>query len=270
MADNYSKSDSSVQLLLAQLRSPSGDEVFARFLDLFSSAIFQVARQYSNDHHHLDDCYQFVTEKLSANNFHRLLSYKPEGSASFRSWFNVIVANLCIDWRRHQYGRPRFFKSIKKLSRFDQSVFKYRFQQRLGLDACFETLRGHFPECNRLQLAGAVARINLSLTPAQMKALYAQQSKTVSLNAHQDANNANELPHPGRCPETTTIFKQDKERLQQALAGLSPHHRLLIKLRYQQDLSLKEVARLTRMGDPFRARRHIQAALEQLGKFFEN
>jgi len=270
VAENYSKSDSSVQLLLAQLRSPSGDEVFARFLELFSSNILQVARQYSNDHHHLNDCYLFVTGKLSANSFHRLVSYQPEGSASFRSWFNVIVANLCIDWRRQQHGRPRLFKSILKLSRFDQSVFKYRFQQRMGLDACFETLRGHFPYCNRLQLDGAVARISLSLTPAQMKALYARQSKTVSLDEHQDAGNANEIPHPGHSPETTTIISQDQEKLQQALARLSPHHRLLIKLRYQQDLSLKEVARLTRLGDPFRARRHIQAALEQLGKFFEN
>lgn len=270
MADKYSTSDSSVQLLLAQLRSPSSDEVFARFLALFSSSIQQLARQYTNDHNRLNDCYLFVTEKLSANNFHRLVSYKPEGSASFRSWFNVIIANLCIDWHRQQRGRPRFFKSILNLSRFDQSVFKYRFQQRLGMDACFETLRCRFPECDRLQLAGAVARISLSLTPAQMKSLYAQQSRTVSLDEHQDTSSANELPNPGPCPETTTIFGQDQERLQQALAMLSPHHRLLIKLRYQQDLSLKEVARLTRLGDPFRARRHIQAALDQLSGFFEN
>lgn len=270
MANDYSKTDSSVQELLAQLRSPSGDVAFAQFLKLFSSTILQVARQYTNNHNLLNDCYLFVTEKLSANNFHRLVSYQPEGAASFRSWFNVVVANLCIDWQRQQRGRPRLFKSILRLSDFDQSVFKYRFQQRLSLDACFETLRGHFPECNQLQLTGAVARINLTLTPAQMKSLYVQQSKTVSLDEHQDASNANELSGPGHCPETTAMFQQDQDKLQQALARLSPHHRLLIKLRYQQELSLKEVARLTRLGDPFRARRHIQAALDQLTGFFEN
>lgn len=270
MADDYSKSDSSVLELLAQLRSPDGEQVFERFLGLFSSAILNVARQYTNDHNLLNDCYLFVTEKLSANDFHRLVSYQPEGPASFRSWFNVVVANLCIDWHRQQGGRPRLFKSILGLSDFDQSVFKYRFQQRLSMDACFETLRGHFPECNKVQLAGAVARINLSLTPAQMKSLYVQQSKTVSLDEHQDAGNANEPASPGHCPEQEAIFRQDQDKLQRALAMLSPHHRLLIKLRYQQDLSLKEVARLTRLGDPFRARRHIQAALDQLTGFFEN
>lgn len=244
--------------------------MFAQFLKLFSSTILQVARQYATDHNLRDDCYLFVTEKLSANRFHRLVSYQPEGAASFRSWFNVVVANLCIDWQRQQRGRPRLFKSILKLSDFDQSVFKYRFQQRLSMDACFETLQGHFPECSKVQLAWAVARINLSLTPAQMQSLYVQQSKTVSLDEHQDGSNANELSGTGHCPETTAIFRQDHDKLQRALAMLSPHHRLLIKLRYQQDLSLKEVARLTRLGDPFRARRHIQAALDQLAAFFKN
>jgi len=270
MKDQLSKSDSYVLELLAQLRSPVADAAFGQFLELYSSAILQISGQFAKGHDRLNDCYLFVTEKLSDDNFHRLVSFRPEGSACFKSWFNVVVANLCIDWQRSQTGRPRLFKSILGLSRFDQSVFKYRFQQRLSMDACFETLRGLFPGCNKVQLAGAVARINLSLTPAQMKSLMFQQSKTVSLEEHQGAGHAHEPMSGDPCPETTAEFLQDQERLQQALTRLSPHHRLLIKLRYQQELSLKEVARLTRLGDPFRARRHIQAALDQLTEFFEN
>lgn len=124
----------------------------------------------------------FVSEKLSTNNFHRLVSYKPEGAASFRSWLNVMIANLFIDWHRHRKGRPRSFKSALKLSSFDQHVFKHRFQHRLSMDACLEVLRGHFPDLNELQLAGAVARIHTSLTPAHMQILNFQQMKTVSLD----------------------------------------------------------------------------------------
>ena len=36
-------------------------------------------------------------------------------------------------------------------------------------------------------------------------------------------------------------------------------------LRYQQDLTLEEVARLARIPDPYRAHREIRAALEALG-----
>lgn len=270
MTDELSTTELATQELLAQLRSPDGEEAFAQFLELFTPAIFQVARQYAYDAQRLNDCYLFVSEKLSANRFHRLVSYQPEGSAAFRSWFKVVVANLCIDWRRQRRGRPRLFKSILKLSSLDQSVFKVRFQQRLTMDACLEALQGQFPDINELQLAGAVARINLSLTPAQMRVLNAQQVKTVSLDERQQASYTNGLSEPGPCPETAATLCQDQDKLQQALARLTPHQRLLIKLRYQQDLSLKEVARLTRLGDPFRARRHIQAALDELSQFFEN
>lgn len=270
MSDVLSTSESKTQDMLARLRSSSGDEAFAQFLRRYSPAILQIARQYAFDGNRLNECFLFVSEKLSADDYRRLTSYKPEASASFRSWLNVVVTNLCIDWRRHRRGRPRLFKSILKLSRFDQHVFKHRFQRRMSMSACLETLRGHFPDLNEMELAGAVARINTTLTPAQIKILNVQQAKTVSLDQHQGASHAHEPSEPGHGPEKLAAFSQDRQKLQQALAKLSPHHRLLIKLRYQQDLSLKEVARLTRLGDPFRARRHIQAALEQLGKRFKN
>lgn len=270
MADEFSTLESSTQALLARLRSPAGAEAFAQFLEIYSPAIMRIARQYAYDRPRLNDCYLFISEKLSANDFHRLVSYQPEGSASFRSWLSVVVANLCIDWRRHRRGRPRLFKSIKELSKLDRRVFRHRFQQRMSIDACMETLLASFPDLNELQLAGSVARINTTLTPGQLRFLNAQHARTVSLDKHRGTGNPIEPAEPGPDPEETAVLSQDQNKLRQALARLTSHQRLLIKLRYQQDLSLKEVARLTRLGDPFRARRHIQAALDQLSKYFKD
>jgi transcriptional regulator with XRE-family HTH domain len=41
---------------------------------------------------------------------------------------------------------------------------------------------------------------------------------------------------------------------------------LLLRLRYEQDLTLEEVARLVGLGDPYRAHREIQAAVAELGR----
>lgn len=270
MAEEFSTPESGIHALLARLRSPAREEAFAQFLEIFSPSIMQIARQYAYDPARLNDCYLFISEKLAANDFHRLVNYKPEGSASFRSWFGVVVANLCIDWRRHRSGRPRLFKSIKELSHLDQKVFKHRFQQRLSMHTCLEILRAHFPDLNQLQLAGSVARISTTLSPAQMQFLYAQHAKTVSLDQQQSRAGAFEPADSGPGPEKVTVLSQDKLRLEKALATLTPHQRLLIKLRYQQELSLKEIARLTRLGDPFRARRQIQAALDQLIENFKD
>lgn len=270
MADEFTTSELSTQALLARLRSPAGDEVFAQFLELYTPSIMQIARQYAYDRARLNDCYLFISEKLSTDKFRRLVSYEPEGSASFRSWLKVVVANLCIDWRRQRRGRPRLFESIKKLSKLDRWVFRHRFQQRMSLETCMETLLASFPNLNEVQLAGSVARINTTLTPVQMRFLDAQHARTVSLERRRGTGKSIVPVEPGPCPEKSAVFSQDQDNLKQALARLTPQQRLLIKLRYQQDLSLKEVARLTRLGDPFRARRHIQAALDQLAKYFKD
>jgi DNA-directed RNA polymerase specialized sigma24 family protein len=48
------------------------------------------------------------------------------------------------------------------------------------------------------------------------------------------------------------------------LSKLPAEQRLLLRLRYEQDLTLAEVARLTGQSDLFRANRKIQVALDTL------
>jgi RNA polymerase sigma factor (sigma-70 family) len=225
-----------------------------------------IAGQYEYRSGGRNDCYLFICEKLSKNDFCRLLSYQPEGSASFRSWLNVVIANLCIDWRRHKQGRVRPFKSISKLPLFDQAVFKYMFQHQVSLQVCFASMQADFPDLTESQLASSVSRINETLTQRQHWLLSARHTQTVSMDQADTGGPASVPAEPGPDPEQSTVLAQKRHKLQQALAMLPPQQRLLIKLRYQQELSLKEVARLTRLGDPFRARRHIQAALSELAR----
>ncbi len=48
------------------------------------------------------------------------------------------------------------------------------------------------------------------------------------------------------------------------LAGLPPSERLLVRLRYGQDLTLEQVARVAGLGDPQRADRRIRKVLAEL------
>lgn len=268
MTEEYSQSFCSIELL-ARLKSGDKGEAWKQFLDFYSPVIMHIAGQYEYGRGELHDCYLFICEKLSENDFYRLVSFKPEGSASFRSWLNVVIVNLCIDWQRHKWGRARPFKSIRNLSLLDQRVFKYRFQQRLSPQACFASMQADFPDLTELQLASAVSRINETLTQRQHWLLSMKQIQMVSMDQADNSQPAATPTDPGPDPELSTALSQKQHQLQQALAMLSPRQRLLIKLRYQQELSLKEVARLTRLGDPFRARRHIQAALSELAMHFD-
>jgi len=269
MSNGRLNSELSISELLMRLKTAEAGKAWSQFLDGFAATIMHVASQYVYDRTLRDECYLFICGKLSDNGFRRLTNYQPEGAASFRSWLKVVIANLCIDWQRQQHGRMRPFKSIMKLSRLDQKVFKCKFEQGLSFQSCQNSLQAEFSGLTAPELAGAVGRINKALSPRQHWILSTHQSKAVSLDDPELSSPAMHPVDPGDSPETTTEIDQDHSRLQSALAHLSPQQRLLIKLRYQQELSLKEVARLTRLGDPFRARRHIQAALAELAKLLK-
>lgn len=268
MTNKRSSNFSSTELL-ARLRSGDRGKAWQQFLNVYSPVIMHIAGQYEHHRDRLNECYLYICEKLSENGFRRLLSFQPEGSASFRSWLSVVIANLCIDWRRQCRGRARPFKSIARLSTFDQMVFKFSFQQDMSLQACLASMQADFPDLNELRLASAVSRLHQTLTPRQHWFLSSWQAKAVSLDQAEAGGSYLQPVEPGPGPEQAAAQSQARDRLYQALAQLSPRQRLLIKLRYQQELSLKEVARLTRLGDPFRARRHIQAALDVLASHFE-
>ena len=61
-------------------------------------------------------------------------------------------------------------------------------------------------------------------------------------------------------------LEQEREMVQNALQRLEPQQRTYLQFRYQQDLTLSEVARLMGLKDSFHARRKIDLALSALAK----
>ena len=108
----------SVQKILIGLASGEADSAWDQFLVDYSPLILHIARRYEHDDESVMDCYVFVCEKLADNGFHRLLAFKPDGPASFRTWLAAVAGNLCIDWRRQRYGRRRALRvSVRRPAR---------------------------------------------------------------------------------------------------------------------------------------------------------
>lgn len=269
MENGYGNSDGYVRELLAGLSSSAPGSAWREFLQRYSQTIMLIATKGEGRNHDINDCYLFVCEKLSDNGFARLKRYDLNGSASFRSWLNVVVANLCIDWRRRRDGRYRPFKSIGRLPQLEQCVFKYRIQQRLSLNACIAVLKPQFPDLTELQLARAAQRVNLALTSRQQWLLSTQSPRFVAIDGGRNDPDSIEPRDATPDPELACIEEERHDRLRRALDRLPAQQRLLLILRYRQDLSLKEIARLARLGDPYRARRKIQQALKQLEEFMQ-
>jgi RNA polymerase sigma factor (sigma-70 family) len=73
-----------------------------------------------------------------------------------------------------------------------------------------------------------------------------------------------EIPASGKDPATAALSSDLGRILESALAGLMPEDRLLLKLRYEDDLPAREIAALLRMASPFHVYRRINALLTQL------
>src|SRR5215472_13053729 len=137
--------ESAVASILNRLRRNPGREGWEEFLRQYSPLVFQTCQHSTSDKDQAADCFLFACEQLSRNNFRRLLQFRPDGSAAFSTWLRVVVRNLCLDWRRREFGRPRLFCSVARLSQLDGEVYRCRYEENLSLDDTLLSLRPNFP-----------------------------------------------------------------------------------------------------------------------------
>jgi RNA polymerase sigma factor (sigma-70 family) len=253
--------------LLERLSSEKVNAAWNEFLEQFSPLMMHVVRRFESDHGRAMDCFIYVCEALSDNGFQRLRRYRPDGPARFRTWLTAVVSNLCIDWRRREHGRFRPIQPVSGLPEFDQLVFNYIYVRGMPRDECLHALRTRFPEVTEQQLSETNARLFALLTPRQRWQLSARTGETIPLNVASpsgDLESALQAEEPG--PDELAQAEQERRKLAAALAQLPPQQRLLLRLRYEQNLTLEVVARLMRLPDPFRANRQIQVALAALAE----
>lgn len=257
-----------VEHLLRDLDSPAYDEAWTEFLSDYSAHIYQVIRRFEPDVDNAADCFQFVCERLIENRSRRLRKFKGEGSATFVTWLRAVVRNLCIDWHRKQFGRHRQFRSIGRLSVFDQAVFRVVYERAVSPEQCRALLAAEFPNATESRINESKARIETVLTPNQRWLLTKRSGNTNEQpDAFEQSENAlADLADSGASPESRAIEKESREKLERALAKLSPSDRLLIRLRFEEDLTLAEVGKLLGLGNAQRTDRQIKEILTNLRK----
>ena len=261
--------DDSVTRLVERLSSSTAGEAWTEFLQEYTPLIRHVVRHHEHEPAAAEDSFSYVCEALSDDGFRRLRNFRPDGPARFRTWLMAVVANLCRDWRRRQRGRVRPFRALAQLPELDQQVYRLMFVQGNSRAACLAELAPRFPGLTDAAVAEVSARLFGLLTPQQRWQLSARPHAPVRMTSKYGIGEVDPLERlqaaePG--PEEEAAMLQEREQLRQALARLTPEQRLLLRLRFEQGLTLAEVARLTRQPDPFRAKRQIQAALEALDR----
>jgi RNA polymerase sigma factor (sigma-70 family) len=178
------------------------------------------------------------------------------------------VRRLCIDWRRHRDGRFRLPRAIARLPDLEQEVFRCVHLRGLSENETFHTLKALRPALTREQLAGAASRVAGNLTSRQSWLLLVRRPRLQSLSAapaEADPVQAEAgLVDPRPDPERDALVHESLLALKDAIGLLPPRERLLVRLRYGQELPLEEIARLTGLSGAGQVERQIQKALGAL------
>lgn len=261
--------DESISGLMAGLASANPDAAWREFLQRYSSTVMQIVRRYESDPQRVAECFDHACEALSDHRFRRLLSFQRDGPAQFRTWLMAVTANLCVDWRRKRRGRFRPVRAVAHLPDLDQLVYRHIYVRGLPRAECLRLLTPRFPDLTDQQLSDINARLFSVLSPQQRwqlgmrMATTGPQGDTMTLDIVDDSI---QLADASPGPEEAAQDVQEGELLSAALAQLPSQQRLLLRLRYEQNLTLAEVARLTGLQDPFRVHRQIQTALAALAE----
>lgn len=256
-----------ISRLLRRLRTGEAQDAWSEFLQQYSPLIFQVVHLFERDLDHRENCFLFVCEQLSRNRFRRLRQFRLHGPASFSTWLRAVVRNLCLDWHRKEFGRQRVFQSIAHLSALDQEVFRYIFVQGLSEGEALYSLLPSFPGLTEKQLAHCEDRLRQALTPRQRWLLSLQQAKAVVAGGPGTADEPNfqtEVVDPDLGPEALAARNEQRAALGRALARLPRQERYLLRLRFEQGLTLGQIARVTGLGNPQRVERRLREILDRL------
>jgi len=249
--------------LLRQLGTDESDRAWESFIDAYGAILYQVVHHLERHPDSARDCFVYVCEQLAADRFRRLRKYGVHEKATFSTWLRCVARNLCVDWRRSNSGRQRSFKVIQGLTRLEQRVYQSHFVDRTTVRQTTALLRSEFPAVDDEEVTRIVERIYSMLSSRQLWLLTAHSRRIEELDAPGRAV-ARELADGGASPEDRLLGKERHERLAGSLGRLSGPELRLLKLRFEEERSLRVCADALGLGSPQKADRMLQALLARL------
>lgn len=248
--------------------SRDSEKAWDEFLREYASLLLQIVHLFERDQDRIDDCFIFVCEHLKQNNLKRLRRFDPGGTASFPTWLRAVARNLCLDWRRQRFGRPRIYRSIAQLPALERELFLCLHQRGLTENETFHTVRALYPSLTRVQMAEGLTHIERALSSRQEWLLMTRHPKLESLSrsssSSSDTEPDREISSSDPDPEEQVSRREHLTALHMALSHLPTQQRLLVRLRFEQELTLEQIARLTQLGSPLKVQRTLQKAIEAI------
>lgn len=256
--------DPFIAAILSAFSSEQREAAWCAFLDRYNPLIYHVVRSFDRDPDRSGNCFLFVCEQLSARSFRRLRKFEMGGRASFSTWLCAVVRNLCLDWHRKENGRHRVFSSMARRSATDQHLWELVFRRGLTAEEACAELRRRGIELSFAAVEQRIGELRKCLTSRQLWLLSSGNPTVDSINVGEERTYVVEPADPAPDPEALVALRQTHQQVSSAVASLSDSDRLLIRLRYQEGLTLQQVAKLVGLKDAQTADRRLRDIIDHL------
>jgi RNA polymerase sigma factor (sigma-70 family) len=256
--------DPFIASMLSALSSTERQSAWCAFLDRYSGLIYHVVRSFDRDPDRSGNCFLFVCEQLSASDFRRLRKFDQCGRATFSTWLCAVVRNLCIDWHRKENGRHRAFSSVARRDVTDQLLFEVVFRRGFSAVEAREELSRRGVELSFAAVEERIQDLRRRLSSRQLWLLSSGNTMLDSIDGEEGGTYVVEPVDPAPDPEALVVLQETHQHVSAALASLTDSDRLLVRLRYQEGLTLQQVARLVGLKDAQTADRRIRDIINHL------
>jgi len=250
--------------MLSALSPAERESAWCTFLDRYSGLIYHVVGSFDRDPDRRGNCFLFVCEQLAASDYRRLRKFDQGGRAAFSTWLCAVVHNLCLDWHRKENGRHRVFGSVARRSATDQLLFEVVFRRGLSTEEARQELSRRGVELSFAAVEERIFELRRCLSSRQLWLLASGKTGLHCLDGEEEERHILEIPDPSPDPEALVALRETHRHVSAALASLTDSDRLLIRLRYQEGLTLQQVAKLVGLRDAQTADRRLRDIIDHL------
>jgi len=250
--------------ILERLLSERGQtqEAWHDFLDQYSKLILKIIWLREHDYDEAMEKYLYICKKLCENDFAILGKFQKnyrDNPPKFTSWLSAVVRNLAIDAHRKKHGRKRYPKLLQEMSEMDRKFFMLYYWKGYSLEEIDRQFSASEPDENRSALEihqDIKARyLNSNQNPPH-------KDQPVSFQRYLDELNYSTAQSNGMpSGELADFFRY-------WLQKLPAKKRLVLKLRFWENLKPLEIAEILNIEPPNKVYRILKKGLAELREFY--
>lgn len=239
---------------LIKLFETNKEEAWITFQNQYTDYIFTLIKRnvggYDEDIVH--DTYTYILGKLQENDFRRITSY--EAKSQFTTFLTKVCQNLIIDFIGKKRRLP---KAIQQLDETHQLLFRLYYLQGLGYEECYGIMTiNHKIEISNSKFRDIFGEVTMSLSDKNIWKQVQRNAVLESLDKEYENGQVREFPDMKLLTpedellrrEATEEYEVIKRSLSEGRDNLTVEERLVLELKFQQDLPAAEISKVINMS----------------------